>query len=184
MVNGHVGLRRAWNRRRRWRYDRRMEGDEHHAWSTRTAAGLMGLLTVAFGGYAILALLRVDTSRVIASSDAALLGLNGQQETTVTVIIAAVILVVALLTLTLTLGVARRREGARHAAMLVFGTLAVLSLAAALPGLTARPPRPGAGYGLLVGMLDAAVVVLLALPATADDVDTATRARERRAVSR
>ncbi|CAN5917193.1 hypothetical protein BH23ACT10_BH23ACT10_23340 [soil metagenome] len=153
-----------------------MQRGRRPAWSTIAAAGLMAVLTAVFATYAILAL-RGLSADDRTSRDALLLGLSGREESNATVIIAIVMLVVCLLTLTQCVGIVRRRQGARHAALMTFGVLGFVSLAAALPGLFAQPPSPNARYGVLAGFADIAVVVLLLLPLTADDVELAERER-------
>lgn len=88
------------------------------------------------------------------------------------------------MTAVLTVGVAARRVGARHAAIVTFGVLGFVAVTASVPGLLAEPPRPGAGYGVLVGVIDIAIVVLLMLPGTADAFEDAERARDRQTVGR
>jgi hypothetical protein len=149
------------------------------ATSTVAAALTIGVLTVGFIAYAFISIVRVDATD--ASRDAVILGLSGREEGTATMIVSVVILALSLLTALQCLGVARRQQGARHAALVTFGVLSFVSLAAALTGLQAEPPAPNAGYGILVGVLDAVVVVLLLLPSTADDFELAERERDRRA---
>lgn len=143
----------------------------------------MAVVTVVFATYAILAIIAANADEP-ASRDALLLGLTAQEQSTATVIVALVMLAVSLVTLMQCVGVARRRQGARHAALVTFGVLGFVALAAALPGLFAQPPSPNARYGVLTGFADIAVVVLLLLPMTADDVELAERRRDRDAVRR
>jgi hypothetical protein len=173
----------AWASDRGQAYDAVMWGHRRPAWSTLVAAGLMGLVSLGFAGYALIVLSETNGGPV-GSRDAVLLGLSGREESTATTIVVIVILVVSALTLGLTIGVLRRREGARHAALMTFGLLALLALAASLPGLMAVPPRSGARFGVLVGLADVAVVGLLLLPMTADDVEDAERTRGRAALRR
>ncbi|HEX6255169.1 MAG TPA: hypothetical protein VFZ70_05100 [Euzebyales bacterium] len=146
--------------------------------STVAATLTIGVVTVAFIVYAGIAIIGVDPTN--ASRDAVLLGLSGREEGSATLIVSVVILALSMLTALQCLGVARRRQGARHAALVTFGMLSFVSLAAGLTGLQAVPRAPNAWYGVLVGMLDAAVVVLLLLPSTADDFELAERDRDRR----
>jgi hypothetical protein len=147
--------------------------------STVAAALAIGLVTVGFIVYAVIAIVGVDSTS--ASRDALLLGLSSREEGMATMIVSIVILALSLLTAMQCLGVARRKQGARHAALVTFGVLSFVSLAAGLPGLQAVPRAPNAWYGVLVGVLDALVVVLLLLPSTADDFELAERERDRRA---
>lgn len=150
------------------------------ATTTVAAAGLMALVAAGFVVYAVLAVAGLD-SDMTASRDAVLLGLSGRDEDAATLAVAVVIGAFTLLTAVLCHGVLRRRQGARHAAMVTFGVLALVSLATGLAGLQAVPPGRNAWYAVLVGVLDAAVVVLLLLPVTADDFELAERARDRAA---
>ena len=149
------------------------------AWSTTAAAALMGTVSLVYAAYAVLALLDARDAGPIASRDAVLLGISGREAGVATPIIAIIILVVTALTSTLTVGVLRRGEGARHAALMTFGVLGALALAASLPGLQSVPPRAGAPFGVLTGIVDLVVVGLLLLRSTADDVEDAERFRER-----
>jgi hypothetical protein len=147
--------------------------------STVAAALAMGLVTVGFIVYAAIAIIGVDPTN--ASRDAVVLGLSGREEGTATLLVSIAILALSMLTAMQCLGVARRRQGARHAALVTFGVLSFVSLAAGLTGLQAVPPAPNAWYGVLVGVVDAVVVALLLLPPTADDFELAERERDRRA---
>lgn len=161
-----------------------MWGGRRPARSTLAAVGLMGAVSLVFLAYAVAVLAAARNVGVVASRDAVLLGLSGREEGIAITIVGGVILGVSLLTLAQTVGVLLRREGARHAALMTFGVLSFLALATSLPGQLATPPRAGAPFGILTGVADAAVVALLLLPATADDVEAAERARERVAVRR
>lgn len=153
-------------------------------WSTLTAAGLMAAVSLIFAVYALSAISGIVPDRISASRDAILLGLDAQQANNATAMAAGLILAISVLTLSLSVGVALRRVGARHAAMLVFGVLGFISLAAAVPGLQSTPPRAGAGYGVLVGLVDIAAVGLLLMPTTADDFELVERERERQLARR
>lgn len=145
---------------------------------------LMGAVTVAFGWYGIRVLTADGGGSAVAGRDAALMGLSGPEERTGRAMAAVVILVVTALTAVVTVGVARHRVGARHAAIMVFGVLGFLAVAAAVPGLAAEPPRPGAAYGVAVALVDVAIVALLLSPGTADAFEDAERERDRRALRR
>jgi hypothetical protein len=144
----------------------------------------MGVVSTVFAVYAVVVLVTAGDGGLVASRDAVVLGISGREEGMATTMVVGVILVVSALTLSLTVGVLRRREGARHAALMTFGILGFLALAASLPGLTAVPQRSGAPFGVLVGLTDLGVVALLLLPATADDVEDAERERDRAAMRR
>jgi hypothetical protein len=144
----------------------------------------MGVVSTVFAVYAVVVLVTAGDGGLVASRDAVVLGISGREEGMATTMVVGVILVVSALTLSLTVGVLRRREGARHAALMTFGILGFLALAASLPGLAAVPQRSGAPFGVLVGLTDLGVVALLLLPATADDVEDAERERDRAAMRR
>jgi hypothetical protein len=149
------------------------------AWSTSTAAAAAAVVTVAFVVYAVAALAGLDPTQTSASRDATMLGLDGRSERMVTTVTAVLVLAVSAVTAAQAVGLLLRREGARHAAMLTFGVLGLLALATAVPGLLIDPPRPAAGWGVLTGVVDLGVVVLLMLPTTADDFELAERWRSR-----
>ena len=161
-----------------------MSAGRRPAPTTLAAAGVMGAVSIVFAAYAVAVLATMGDSGPVASREAVLLGISGREEHVATVLAAVVILAVSALTLGLTVGLLRRREGARHAALMTFGTLGFLALAASLPGLMATPQRSGAPFGVLTGLVDLGIVVLLLLPATADDVEDAERERERAALRR
>lgn len=156
-----------------------MWGARPPARSTLAAAGLMGMTSLVFAAYALSVLASAGDGGVIGSRDAVLLGLSGREEGVATMMIVGVILGVSALTLGLAVGVLRRREGARHAALMTFGLLGFLALAASVPGVLSTPRRAGMPFGVLTGLVDLAVVALLLLPSTADDVEDAEHERER-----
>ena len=156
-----------------------MWGGRRPAPTTLAAAGIMGVLSMVYTAYGVAALTTAGDSGPVASRAAVLLGIDSREESVATMMAAGVILAVSALTLSLTVGLLRRREGARHAALMTFGVLGFLALAASLPGLMSTPQRPGAPFGVLTGVVDLAIVALLLLPATADDVEAAERERER-----
>ena len=148
-------------------------------WSTSVAAAAVAVLTVAFAAHAVAAVAGLDATQVAGSREATLLGLDGRSERMGTVVTAGLMLAVSTVTAAQAVGLALRRDGARHAALLTFGVLGLLALATALPGVLADPPRPAARWGVLTGIVDLAIVALLLLPATADDFDLAERRRSR-----
>lgn len=161
-----------------------MWGGRRPARSTAMAVGLICIVSVGYAVYAVLVLRDAGDAGPVASRDAVVLGISGREEGVARVIVAIVILAVSALTVSLAVGVLRRRQGARHAALVTFGVLGLVAFAASLPGLAADPPRPGAPIGLATAIVDVAVVVLLLLPMTADDVEDAERDRERMALRR
>lgn len=73
---------------------------------------------------------------------------------------------VVLLSVIIIIGLLFRRSWAREAAFVIYGSLSLLVLAASLGGLLADPPAPSAWTGILVGLSNLAIVVLLMAPAT------------------
>lgn len=88
------------------------------------------------------------------------------------------IIAVSVISVLLLVGILRRHQGARYAAIGVFGLLALVVFAESWSGLTADPPAPNALYGMLCAVVDALIVGLLLAPATADDFDRAEHERE------
>lgn len=87
--------------------------------------------------------------------------------------------IISVVTIAIAVGILRRREGAQHAGIVVFGVLAVISIGASIAGLNADPPAPRAGLGLLTGLGNAAITVLLLLRSTMDDIEGAESLRTR-----
>jgi hypothetical protein len=108
-----------------------------------------------------------------------LLGVNpGSTETTTLAVFgAAVTLTLSALALVLALGVFRRREGAHHAAIGVFGAMGAVALLTSLQGVLADPPAPNARFGVMAGLANVAIVVLLIQRSTATDFERAESAR-------
>jgi hypothetical protein len=149
------------------------------AWPTLAAAIVVGVVTVGFVAYAVAALAGLDPTQVAASREATQLGLDGRGERMVTLVTVALVLAVSIVTAAQGVGLLLRRPGARHAALLTFAVLGLLALVTAVPGTLVDPPRPAARWGVLTGLADLAVVVLLLLPATADDFELVERNRSR-----
>ena len=106
---------------------------------------------------------------------------GGSEETrTFAIFAAAVTLGLCALAVALAWGVLRRREGAQHAAIITFAILGLIALGASTQGLTADPPAENAKTGLLVGLIDAAIVVVLLLQSTRDDFEYMESVRLRR----
>lgn len=87
--------------------------------------------------------------------------------------------VVSLVTIAIAVGIFRRREGAQHAGIVVFSVLALVSIGASVAGLNADPPAPRAGLGLMTGLGNAAITVLLLMRSTMDDIEGAESLRTR-----
>jgi hypothetical protein len=159
----------------------------HHAMGVRRlpalttlgAAAVMSVLTVVFVVYALRALTGIDPDRSSAETNELLLGLNPQQANNATAVTAVLIFAMSALTLVMVIGIMRRREVSRYAAIFVFGLVAVIVLAGSLEGLLADPPRPNAVYGVACGLVNAVIVALLLAPGTADDFAEAEHQRKR-----
>lgn len=148
-------------------------------WPTLAAAVAVAAVTAGFIAYAVGAIADLDPTQVTASREATQLGLDAGDERTVTLVTVALVLAVSLLTAAEGVGLVLRRAGARDAALLTFAVLGLLALVMAVPGVLADPPRPAARWGVLTGLADLAIVVLLLLPAAAEDFDHDERSRSR-----
>jgi hypothetical protein len=82
-------------------------------------------------------------------------------------IIGLVMSAVVLLSAIIIVGLVFLRAWAREAAIVVYGILGLVVLAASLGGLAADPPAPSAWTGVLVGLANLSVVGLLLAPASA-----------------
>lgn len=146
--------------------------------TTLAAVGTMLALGAGFTAYAVRTVAAIEPGRNALRREELLLGLNPHQANNVTALTAGLIGVMCAITVVLAVGVLRRRAGARYGAIGLFGFLAVVVLAAALPGVLATPPTPNAAYGVLCGVANAAIVGLLLTPATADDFDEVEHRRQ------
>lgn len=105
----------------------------------------------------------------------------GEKETRTFAIFGALLMLgLCVLTITLAFGVLRRRPGSHQAATVIFLVLALMALGASISGLSAEPPAENAKLGLLVGLVNAAIVVCLLLPATQEDIEYAEAVRLQR----
>lgn len=153
--------------------------------STTAAAVLMLLICIPFviNGFDLVELIKdpgsasADVKRgLILTGNAA-----GEKQTrTFAIFGAALMLGLCALTIALAFGILRRRSGSHQAATVIFALLALMALAASLSGLTADPPAENAKLGLLVGLVDVAIVVCLLLPSTQEDVEYAELVRLQR----
>lgn len=164
------------------------------AGTTSTAAFLMLSLT-AFFTYAGVQLTRnaldpssVDRTRALTAIG---LGLNPRQSQNLTGILAVMLLTLCALSVTLGIGVIARRQSMRHAAIGLFVMFAIVTVPLALGGVlsdtssTGREDLPPANpwLGVLIGIVDILIVVLLVLPKTAADFERAESARMRARLS-
>lgn len=143
--------------------------------TTVAAATLITALTI---GFMTFVLRGAGGRRDGVDLDASLLGLNPQQAENAAALTTMLIVTVAVVSVLMLVGILRRRQGARFAAIAVFGFLALVVLGVSWSGLTADPPAPNALYGMLCGVVDALIAGLLLAPATADDFDRAEHERE------
>jgi hypothetical protein len=97
---------------------------------------------------------------------------------------AVVTLGVAVLEVALGLGVLARRPWAREGGLVIFGLLGLLLTVVSLQGLSSTPRGENAPVGLALGLAHLAVVVLLALRRTGDDITDADATRRRTAFAR
>jgi hypothetical protein len=141
------------------------------------AALLIAVLTAAFVAFAVRDVTSIDAGRTTLAPEESLLGLNPRQANNAIVVSAVMIFVTSALCLMLLVGIVSRRQGARHAAIVVFGVMAFGVLGVSLSGLLADPPRPNAAYGVACGIVDAAIAGLLLARSTADDFAEAEHAR-------
>jgi hypothetical protein len=145
--------------------------------TTKAAALLIAGLTGVFVAFAISDITTIDADRNTLRPDEALLGLTPGQGNNAVVVSAVMIFIVSTLCLVVLIGILRRQQGARHAAIMIFGVLAFGVLAVSLSGLSADPPSRNAAYGVVCGLINAAITGLLLAPSTADDFSEAEHAR-------
>jgi hypothetical protein len=148
-----------------------------YAGTTKAAAVLIAALTAVFVAYAISDVTNIDADRNTLTPEEVLLGLTPGEGNNAVVVSAVLIFIVSTLCLIVLIGLLRRQQGARHAGIMVFGVLAFGVLAVSLSGLSADPPSPNAAYGVMCGLVNAAITGLLLAPATAEDFSEAEHAR-------
>ena len=157
--------------------------------STIAAAVLMLLVCIPFvvNGFDLVELIQdpasadpeVKTGLILVGSAA------GENETKTFATFGAVVMLgLCAMTIVLAFGLLRRRPGSHQAAAVTFVVLSLIALASSLSGLTADPPAENAKLGLLVGLVDAAIVVCLLLPSTQEDVEYAEGLRLQRRYER
>lgn len=154
-------------------------GEGRPAISTLSAAAVMVAVSVPYAWYGVATV----TGGAVADAGGPpeLFGITRQQAGVVSTLTGILMLVLTAVALGLAAGVLRRRDGARMGAIAVFGLLALLTLAAALPGVFSDPPAPNAVYGAVTGVANAVIVVLLSVGTTADDFGDAEHRRRRTA---
>ena len=148
---------------------------------TTTWAGILAIVVTAPFVYSAgrnLTLLG-DPTRAAIERGAVIIGIPLQAYGGVLRLTTFVLAGLSALAILLGVNVLRRRAWAREGAMFTFGLFA-LSLPMALSGLAADPPAEGAWVGIGVGLVNIAIVILLARQSTADDVEMAERDRRER----
>jgi hypothetical protein len=150
---------------------------------TSLAAGVLILgLTALFLPIGVdLALDALDPSRLDRQTylSAVGFGLNQQETQNLLGLTAILILGLCALTTALGIGVLRRREGVRHAAIGTFVVFAAVTLALSAAELFSEDVAPSVAIALVIGATDAAIVYLLLHPQTSADFERAESARER-----
>lgn len=138
------------------------------------------LLTVAFSAlmsvpYVIVGL---DLGFVVFSAreldphsarEIATLGYSAQETSNLIAIAFFVLAFVTVYTLILSVGLFRRRQWARHGAILTYVFFGMVMLPLAIGGLTADPPAPNAWLGVVLGLADFVIPVLLLTEEVSDD---------------
>ena len=143
-------------------------------------------LTLAFGYVAVDSLLGAfDPGRLDSNFTWSALGIGGVNSaqgvggaaSNASAIIGVVIGSVVILSLIIIIGLAFRRDWAREAGVVIYGLLGLMSIAVSLGGLSADPPAPSAWVGMLNGLANVAIVVLLLVPPTSRDFHNSGRTR-------
>lgn len=153
-------------------------------WSVRTAAALTFAATIPFL-LTGLDLLRLAFSPRAAELETrqslALLGLGAGTREIANFSVLGAVLVLAFCAVTLLVGVGllRRREGAQFAGIATFGLFAILMIPTSFAGLRTDPPARLAWLGILIGLVEAVIVVLLLLPASWEEIENAESRRRR-----
>jgi hypothetical protein len=145
-------------------------------------AGLLVLaLSLAFLMRGIASLLLARNPGLGDRRVLAVLGISPGDSASSTVLVGAAIvtLVLTALATLVAVGVLRRHPWAREGGIVLFGLFAVVLIMLSLQGLTAAPRAPTAVWGMVIGVLNAAVVTLLLRPATTRDMEQAEVARRR-----
>lgn len=166
-----------------------LPGSERTATGRRSRAGsttAAGVLILVLTG--LFAVLGVDQLRGAFDPDAidretfltAIgLGLNRGELQTFLAITGSVVVGLSVLTAILGVGVLRRREGVRHAAVGTFVVFAAITIPLAVTGLLSEDPSPGVLVGLGIGVSDVVVAALLLRRETSIDFEFAEEARAR-----
>lgn len=115
---------------------------------------------VVFGGR------QLDTR---SAREIATLGYSPHETSNLIAIAFFVTAMIALYALVLTIGLYRRQQWARYGAMLTYVFFAMVMLPMAIGGMTADPPAANAWMGVVLGLADLVVPILLLTEAVSDD---------------
>lgn len=159
-----------------------MRGERRsYTWTTLVALGLVTVLTVAFTAQGVERLVAAGGAQTAREAAFGVAQANAGTSRTLT---ATLILAFCAVTAALAIGIARRREGSRHAGIAVFLLLGTVSLGSAWSGFAADPPAENAWLGALNGVTCLAICASLVHPRTAADFDRAETDRRCRADGR
>lgn len=150
--------------------------------SARIAGVLMLAVTVVFTVLGVdMARDALDPSRIGRENflNAIGLGLTRTETQNLKGMVAVVLLSLCAVAAVLGIGVLRRREGVRHAAIGVFFVFTAITIPLAITGIASDDPPPGVVVGLAIGVLDAVIVFLLARPQTMAEFERAEAERDR-----
>lgn len=145
-------------------------------------------MTIVFGYIAVRSLLGVIFPGLIDPDFArgALFGSRGNitdvsgAAKNASVMVGLVFGVVVVVSVIIIIGLILRQSWAREAGMVVYGFLGLLALATSLSGITADPPAPSAWLGMLTGLANVSIVVLLLMRSSARDFDPILQLRRSR----
>lgn len=146
------------------------------------AGGLMLAVTALFTVLGVdMARDALDPSRIDRETilNAIGLGLNREETQNLKGMVAVVLLALCTVAAVLGIGVLRRREGVRHAAIGTFFVFAAITIPLAVTGIASEDPPPGVVIGLAIGVIDAVIVYLLARPQTMAEFERAEAQRDR-----
>lgn len=150
---------------------------------TALAAGILMLaITALFTVFGVdMALQALDPDRIGRDSMLTAIGLGLTREETQNLkgMVSVVVLALCAISAVLGMGVLRRREGVRHAAIGMFFLFTAITIPLAITGLASEDPPAGVLIGLAIGVLDAVIVYLLLRPQTMAEFERAEAERDR-----
>jgi hypothetical protein len=133
-----------------------------------TALAVAGTLTAVFGYMALMSILSViDPQRVDPAFAGWALQFDANQGAVdnatrnASAAIGLILGIVVLTSIVVLIGVILIRGSAREAAVILYGILGLVSLGSSLAGVTSDPPARSAWVGIVVGLANILVVVLL-----------------------